>query len=209
VGIASPFYPRNKAETLGDIDNDGLRGQGDPNNPVSSSAGLSYWGYLSFGINEDIVGVEVAESNNRPACWRAVQTDNGWTECRGEFNYPPAHPCGGQEGRRLRGNLTKIHRPGDVGLIFEAGRDDEDEAAAGFANLMISAQADGPYLGDFQQQHSARMPTKRHPKGRLNVLYADMHGGTVRPVEFDQVNRLPTKYSPRVRVSPYEPHETE
>jgi prepilin-type processing-associated H-X9-DG protein len=69
---------------------------------------------------------------------------------------------------------------------------------------VLSAQAFGPYLGDFQQFHSARMPTTRHPKGALNVLFADMHGRTVRPVEYG-TNGLPETYAPRVRVSPYQP----
>jgi prepilin-type processing-associated H-X9-DG protein len=80
---------------------------------------------------------------------------------------------------------------------------------SGFANLIISAQADGPYLADFQQRHNARMPSKRHAGGRINVLYADMHGGTAKPVKFNPENRLPTEYAPRVRVSPYQPHVTD
>ncbi|MHC4233830.1 MAG: prepilin-type N-terminal cleavage/methylation domain-containing protein [Planctomycetota bacterium] len=210
VRIATPFYPRNKALTINGIDNNGLKGPGDPDNPAGSTVGMSYWGYLSYGINEDIAGAEVAESNASPACWRAVPHSSGWFECMGETNYPPVHPCGDRQyGRRLRGDLTRISRPGDVGLIFEAGRDDETQPIEGFANLIISAQAPGPYLGDFQQRHTTRMPTKRHPKGRMNVLYADMHGGTIQPVEFNPTNRLPTKYSPRVRVSPYEPHQAQ
>ncbi|MCP4248900.1 MAG: prepilin-type N-terminal cleavage/methylation domain-containing protein [bacterium] len=211
VGIASPHYPRNKGGG-----NDGLKGTGDPLNPIASGAGMSYWGKLSYGINEDIVGTEVAESNGKPACWRAVQSGDGWAECVGEFNYPPMHPCGGTDrGKRLAGQLARIFDPGTVGLIFEAGRDDEfqnngnSQPDAGFANLVISAQANGPYLSDFQQRHDARMPTKRHPGGRMTVLFADFHGATVKPVEFDSVKRLPTKYAPRVRVSPYQPHTTD
>jgi prepilin-type N-terminal cleavage/methylation domain-containing protein len=208
VRIATPYYPRNKSLTLGGIDNDGLKGAGDPSNPIPGSEGMSYWGYLSYGINEDVVGAEVAESAGRPACWRAVQGDGGWVGCRGEYGYPGSHPCGrDQKGWRLRGNLDRIHRPGDVALLVEAGRDDDSQPAEGFANLIISAQANGPYLGDFQQRHSTRLPSKRHPEGRLNVLYTDLHGGTARPVRFE--NGLPSEYTPRVRVSPYEPHETE
>ncbi|MHC4089231.1 MAG: hypothetical protein ACYSVY_02960 [Planctomycetota bacterium] len=47
--------------------------------------------------------------------------------------------------------------------------------------------------------------------GRLNVAFADMHGQTVRPVEFDNdifYNRVsPSRYAARVRVSPYQAHE--
>jgi prepilin-type processing-associated H-X9-DG protein len=47
------------------------------------------------------------------------------------------------------------------------------------------------------------MPTTRHPNGAINVLFADMHGRTVRPVAFT-ANGLPSKYSPLTRVSPYQ-----
>jgi prepilin-type processing-associated H-X9-DG protein len=49
------------------------------------------------------------------------------------------------------------------------------------------------------------MPRTRHPKGAINVLFADMHGETVRPIKWDDQTGLPTEYAPRVRVSPYRP----
>ncbi|MBI5865240.1 MAG: prepilin-type N-terminal cleavage/methylation domain-containing protein [Planctomycetes bacterium] len=200
VQIATPFYPRNKG-----AGNDGLRGSGNPDDPTPSVANMAYWGRLSYGVNEDIVGAETSESAGRPACFRVVwQGDSDCVECRGEYGYPPSHPCGrSREGWRLRGEIDKVYQPGDVGLIFEVGRDEENEDITGFANLVLSAQAEGPYLGDFQQWHSARMPTTRHPKGALNVLFADFHGRTVRPVSSQ--GGLPEKYSPLVRVSPYQP----
>lgn len=200
VGISTPFYPRNKGSG-----NDGLRGVGDPNFPVPSQTGMSYWGFLSYAVNEDVMGAEVQESNGRPACWRATQTSAGWVGCVGEFNYPPSTPCGGDgRGFRLRGNLDRVSRPGSVGLVFEAGRDSLQDLEGEFANLIISAQADGPYLSDFQQRFESRMPRKRHPKGAINVLFADFHGEKVTPVESTEEG-IPAKYSPRVRVSPYEP----
>jgi hypothetical protein len=122
---------------------------------------------------------------------------------------PASHPCGDtQYGRRLQGNLDRAYRPGDIGLIFEAGRDSDNDDITGFANLILSAQQPtGPYLGDFQQWHDKRMPMNRHPKGAINVLYADMHGGTVRPAKINPDNGLPEEYTPRVRVSPYPPAE--
>lgn len=200
IQLATPFYARNKGSG-----NDGLRGTGNPADPTPSAVNMSYWGRLSYGVNEDIVGAETSESNGRPACFRvAWQSDNSCVECRGEFGYPPSHPCGRtREGWRLRGDIDKIYQPADVGLLFEVGRDEETDSITGFANLVLSAQANGPYLGDFQQFHNARMPTTRHPSGSHNVLFADMHGRTVRPVSFQ--NGLPDKYSPLVRVSPYQP----
>ncbi|MFO0838122.1 MAG: prepilin-type N-terminal cleavage/methylation domain-containing protein [Phycisphaerae bacterium] len=200
IQIATPYYVRNKGSG-----NDGLRGAGDPGNPIASAINMSYWGYLSYGINEDLVGAEVSESNGFPACFRIAWQGSNCIECRGEFGYPPTSVCGqSRDGRRLRGELDKIYLPADVGLIFECGRDDESQSITGFANLVLSAQAQGPYLGDFQQYHNARMPTSRHFNGSINVLFADMHGRTVRPTQMGS-NGLPSEYSPRVRVSPYMP----
>ena len=208
VRIATPYYPRNKAQTFAGVDNDGLRfaPQGDPEHPVTSAPDVAYYGNLSYALNEDVVGAEVAESKGYPACWRSVETASGWIECTGESNYNPVHPCGkSKAGDRLQGVLDKVYRPGDVALILEAGRDTNSQATAGFANLLLSASAEGPYLGDFQQYHQMRVPEKRHPNGRLTVLYADMHGGSVIPVEKDETTGIASKYSPRVRVSPYAP----
>ena len=63
------------------------------------------------------------------------------------------------EGWRLRGNVDRVYQPSSVGLIFEAGRDEVSTDITGFANLVTSALANGPFLGDFQQFHKARMPT--------------------------------------------------
>ncbi len=200
VRIASTYYPRNKGGS-----NNGLVGTGDPIDPRNSSND-SYWGYLSYGINEDIVGAEVSESNGSPACWRRVGFGSDATGCRGEFAYPPSHPCGNrQEGTRMRGILEKVYQSSSVAMIIEAGRDFADTNDAGFANLVTSALANGPYLADFQQFHQARLPTSRHPRGSINIMYADFHGGTVRPTKHSATNGLPTEYTPQVRVSPYRP----
>ena len=200
VKIATPFYPRNKG-----AGNNGVKGTGDPRNKIPSQANMSYWGELSYGINEDVVGAETVESNGVPACGRAIydRSAKKFNWYKGEFVYPsgPASSVG----FRLQGDLEKIYQPAQVGLIIEAGRDDESGANDETANLIISAQANGPYLADFQQRFGTRMPTRRHTRGALNVLFADMHGDTVKPVRFDSANGLPLEYAPRVRVSPYLP----
>jgi prepilin-type N-terminal cleavage/methylation domain-containing protein len=202
VRVSTPYYPRNKGGS-----NNGLRGTGDPGNPVSGSANMSYWGLLSFGINEDIAGVEVSESGSFPACWRAVRTGTGWSARIGEYPYPPSDP-GSKVGWRLRGAMENVFDPGTVGLVFEAGpSDDANAGSLDYANLILSAKAVGPYLGDFQQRFGVRMPTRRHRDSRLNVLFADMHGQTVRPTRFHPTNKLPMDYSPVVRVSPYQPRD--
>ncbi|MCP4248906.1 MAG: prepilin-type N-terminal cleavage/methylation domain-containing protein [bacterium] len=208
VRLSTPFYPRNEG------DNHGLFGSGDPEFPVAPSAeNLAYWGILSYGVNEDLAGADLGT----PACWSAAPSGGGWVECLGSFNYPPMHPCGGRrQGHRLRGNLDRVFNPSTLGFFFETGPDSRQQVLEQpfdeFANLIISESAGGPYLGDSQQQFPSRIPVKRHPDGRLNVTFADMHGETVRAVEYDTDNfrnlRLPSRYAPRVRVSPYEPHIT-
>jgi len=97
-------------------------------------------------------------------------------------------------------------------LLADAGPSTVSEAESGgqgYANLFISAQAAGPYLGDFQLRWRKRMAEKRHPGGRVAVLFSDFHGQSVRPVEFysdASIKKLPIRYGPRVRVSPYPPH---
>jgi prepilin-type processing-associated H-X9-DG protein len=176
---------------------------------------MAYWGFLSYGINEDIAGVD----GGVPACWSAAPSGGGWESCRGSYNYPPMHPCGkNRQGHRLRGNLDRVYGPSAVGLLFEAGPEDARQYASmqnfdEFANLIITEAADGPYLGDSQQQFPSRIPTNRHSDGRLNVVFTDGHGALVRPVEYDTNNfynrLLPSRYASRVRVSPYQAHETD
>ncbi len=216
-GIATAYYPRNEPNTLGGIVNDGLRGLGDPANPVGSVSTMAYWGFLSYAMNEDVAGAEVAISKHFPACWRYVPLPDGTCqECEGQKGYPPATPCGdNQYGRRLQGNMDKIYRPGDVGLIFEAGVGESgDPNSGGYANLVMSVGRgptgkSGPYLGDFQQAQRDRLPTvQRHSRFTWNVLFCDGHGGSTRPVKFDStIQHLPTEYLPQVRVSPYPPAE--
>jgi prepilin-type N-terminal cleavage/methylation domain-containing protein len=210
VRISTPFYPRNKGGS-----NNGLKMDIDGSPDGSAQSDEAYWGYLSFGLNEDIAGAEVEESNGNPACWRAELNGDEWIGCKGEFGYPPNHPCGKkQRGRRLRGRLERVFAPSVVGLVIEAGPDTVQEAlqaqGAEYANLIISAQTEGPYLADFQQRFGTRMPSKRHFDGKINVLAADLHGETILPIEFSDENdfnrMLPSKYSPNFRVSPYEPH---
>jgi prepilin-type processing-associated H-X9-DG protein len=59
------------------------------------------------------------------------------------------------------------------------------------------------------QTIGTRFPTDRHPQGQLNVLYADGHGAVAEPAEWATPpfggEELPSRYSPRVRVSPYLP----
>ncbi len=188
VKISTPFYPRdNSLKPL-------------PDELLDAPEGNTYWGFLSYGINEDVVGAEDSEGNPQaPDCWR-----NG---NRGQIS-PDA-------GLRLNGRLDRIYSPATCLLIVDAGPDSEAEAVSQsdentYANLIISAKANGPSLEHFQRRWPRRIPRERHPKGALNVLFADFHGETVRPTRFvesdnPEFDGLPKAYNTRVRVSPYKP----
>ncbi|MBN1511914.1 MAG: prepilin-type N-terminal cleavage/methylation domain-containing protein [Phycisphaerae bacterium] len=210
VELSTPYYPRNDGGS-----NNGLKDTGDPDNPTTPTSRMAYWGRLSYGISEDIAGGD--SDTGLPTCWRQVRGAGGWETCTGGAVYPPSDPCYGAGGRRLRGNLDRVSRPGDVGLVFETGPETADQYQSmpswdEFANLVQSLFTPGPYLGDFQQTFPSRMPTRRHPNGRTNVLFADTHGETVRPIAYGNANalnkRLPSRYAPRVRVSPYPVFDT-
>lgn len=198
VKIATPFYPLNGG-------NGQLQGQGDPKNPLPPNG--NYWGLLSYGINEDLVGAQ-----DNPTAFPPV------------FRYNRGRPRIGQQrpdaGDRLEGDLSKAFDPATVLLIVDAGADSEKEAIAndaqgnaarkdGIINLIISAQAVGPFLGDAMQSWPQRIPTKRHPKGAVNVVFGDFHGQTVRPTKFATPPgvsfEVPAKFNSVVRVSPYKP----
>lgn len=200
--IATPYFPRNT---------DGLRVA--PGQPAPT-AGMSYWGRLSFAINEDITGVEYQSGNiNIPGCWRASNVSGTWRGLLGEKPYGPSVP-GYRTGYRLRGRMDKIEEPSNVLLLVDAGPNNSASPSDATdqwwtVNLInTGARTQGPYLGDTNQTHGTRIPTDRHPNGSVNVLFADSHGETVEPIEWDDQHNginLPSRYAPRVRVSPYPP----
>ncbi|HRX85918.1 MAG TPA: prepilin-type N-terminal cleavage/methylation domain-containing protein [Phycisphaerae bacterium] len=197
IGVATPFYPNSTQ----------LVGEGDPGDPQPAS-GL-YWGFLSYGINEDVTGAQ-DDSAKLPPVGR-YDPDNPRNWVRGQ-----AHP---RAGERLRGDIGRIFDPATVLLISDAGADSEDEASGGDAtganaradgvvNLIISAQAAGPLLHHAMNNWPQRIPIKRHPKGAINVVFADFHGQTVVPTSWGksgavQALDVPTGHSAVVRVSPY------
>lgn len=205
VLAATPFYPRGDGPGM-------LSGPGDPSTSQDDnvSGGTAYWGRLSFAINEDLAGAEVQGNIGAVGrYWRDPAGNQRWAV--GEL-----HP---QAGERLRGNLDRVYDPGTVLLMVDAGPNDLAEMRAGqhsassntgFANLITSAKCiKGPLLADFQWQWVNRIPQKRHPGGRVSVIFADFHGELVQPGGFRHNNiaqrQMPTTYSTRIRVSPYPP----
>ncbi len=189
VKISTPFYPEG----------DGLKGTGDPDDPHT---GGRYWGYLSMGINEDIVGAKVDDSDYPPV-WK-----DGY---RGEMEA--------EAGNRLEGNMDRVFDPGTCLLMVDAGPNTRKEAIDGqlynqsdstgwgFANLITSAKASGPTLAHFAIRWFERMPAKRHPGGQVNVVFADFHAAPVKPVAWYHHRvygkDVPKQFSQTVRVSPY------
>jgi prepilin-type N-terminal cleavage/methylation domain-containing protein/prepilin-type processing-associated H-X9-DG protein len=181
IALATPFWPQGPGQ---------LVGPGDPHDPHGSGVQTTtrYYGRLSYGINEDIVGAEIGSSG--PSVWK--------DGCKGETNNPRA-------GERLQGKLERVFDPASVLLLIDAGRDNEDEAEDDYPMLIISAKVNGPFLENVHQTWK-RMPAKRHPKGQLNVTYADGHGASTRPVGYVMYGRVgpfPKHYSEPTRVSPY------
>jgi prepilin-type processing-associated H-X9-DG protein len=203
--FSTPFYPTGT---------EALKGSGDPQDPVVPSGGTRYWGYLSYGVNEDIVGTEARTHSGQPlpACWK--------DGVRGE---EPSQPQWDRAGKRLRGVMDRVFSPGTCLLIVDAGPNSQDEAVAGefevhdeqgwgYANLITSAQAIGPFLPQSVYRWFQRIPTKRHPGGAINATFADFHAATLKVTAWRNHptlgERVPAQYSELVRVSPYHPPRT-
>jgi prepilin-type N-terminal cleavage/methylation domain-containing protein/prepilin-type processing-associated H-X9-DG protein len=153
-----------------------------------------YYGYLSYGINEDVAGARTDTSKftnpNEPPVWKDGNKGGG---------------LGG--GERLRGILDNVVRPSEVVFFSDAGSDQPIGSMPAATNLLITRLSHGPYLEYFETTW-ARLPYRRHRGGSLNITYADGHGGFAKRV------KKPTAisgiepdfaYVPRSRISPYNP----
>ncbi len=197
VKTATPFYPNSGQ----------LRGAGNPDDPQPAGTGL-YWGKLSYGINEDMTGSKDQSTTLPPVGRYGPAPRYAWYVGQ---NSPKA-------GDRLEGNLARVHDPATLLLIADAGADSMDEATGidgqantrvdGVANLIISAKAAGPLLHHMQSTWPQRVPTSRHAKGAVNVVFADFHGETVTPTGWKSASadprfQVPSGHTSMVRVSPY------
>lgn len=195
VGVSTPFYP-NSTQLLGD-----------------DGPGNLYWGFLSYGINEDVTGAR-DQSSAFPPVGRydlespAVNGGHPWR--KGQLS-PRA-------GERLAGNFTGIKDPATLLLFTDAGPDSPDAVVAdptnpygrpdAVANLIISAKAWGPLLSHAQDTWPQRIPIGRHRGGVVNITYADFHGERATPTGFVNSSaapalKVPKGYGRDVRVSPY------
>lgn len=148
------------------------------------------FGYLSYGINEDIVG---SRTDNLlatdPPVWK-----NG---------MPGGQPGGGE---RLEGQLDRVVRPAEVAFFFDAGLRQSGEADNA-QNLLTTRLAAGPLI-EYCDLKWDRLPYQRHRRGSLNITYADGHGGFAKRVRKTPAPANPTVepewvYLPKTRISPY------
>ncbi len=152
---------------------------------------LRWYGYLSYGINEDLAGDTTDAS---VPVWN--------TGAKG------ASPGGGD---RLLGKLDRIVRPSEVLLFLDMGPDTPPASAGDtILNTIMTKEARGPLL-EFAEARWGRLPVQRHRGGSLNVTHADGHGSFVKRVtnrtySVGQTGQyLPDfAYLAKTRVSPYQ-----
>jgi prepilin-type N-terminal cleavage/methylation domain-containing protein len=152
----------------------------------SSSDPQRLYGYLSYGINEDIVGAPSTVGVSTPV-WKEGSK---------------------RAGERLEGKLDKVVQPATVAMFTDMGLSAPlGSAAAQRCNLLTTDDCSGPFLENVESRWG-RLPTQRHRGGGLCVVYADCHAGFARKVK--RTGAIPTGqpdwiYAPKTRVSPYTP----
>ncbi len=191
--VNTPMYPEGTS----------LRGE----SPVAT--GMRYWGMLSYGINQDLMGVEENVKSGLP--WPAA-----WQKgVMGESNLSNSS----EAGRRLRGRIDRVFTPESCLVTADAGPENVRDALQGvwdlslmhgFGNVFASAGVrNGPYLENFDYQFGKRVPRLRHsPEGAINVGFADGHASKVTVGTWENhhiVDRVPKRYNVSVRISPYKP----
>ena len=204
--LSTTFYPRGTGTGM-------LQGDGNPSTGVDDSVTgeTSYWGRLSYGINEDIVGSNIGEGSAVSRYFRnPINGSIGWW--RGEL--APQNLAG----KRLEGRLDRVFDPSTCLLIVDAGPNSESELLAGqvgianqsdYVNLVTSAKVYAPGdLGAVASYWWNRVPSNRHPGGAVGVVFADFHAETVKPTEWTESTSagrpVPKSYSGNVRVTPYQ-----
>lgn len=165
------------------------------------------YGYLSYGINEDVVGSRTNTQAGYPG-FPGPADPPVWKD--GEKAGNPANP---KAGERLMGVLDRVYQPSsvamfaDMGLSAPLGSTPVGSTGTQRANLLTTNLCSGAYLEHFEQQFG-RLPTQRHRGGGLNIVFADGHAGFSRrtkrsaPIPANQPDWF---YTPKVRISPYRP----
>ncbi|MBI4579893.1 MAG: prepilin-type N-terminal cleavage/methylation domain-containing protein [Planctomycetes bacterium] len=158
------------------------------------------FGYLSYGINVDIVGTSLA-----PPAGRGVWSNGS------KSGSPGAKAA-------LRGWIDKVVRPSEVVVLADAGvgfknADLLNQAGAptlfGTGDPAAGIRVRGPLLEYVDRSYRLKLRPERHRRNRLNLTFADGHGAPVQRILgnplYDGGEQLPNwRYLPKVRVSPHE-----
>jgi prepilin-type N-terminal cleavage/methylation domain-containing protein len=162
-----------------------------------SSAYAGVYGIMSYSANEDVFGVTGVAPGGTSM---SDQEGQPWKDGLAADTKPA-------RARRLEGRMDSILRPSEVALFCDGGNEDWPKDPA---LLITNGNAWGPYLENYEYA-CGRLPHFRHSeKGGLAVGLADGSGKFLNPLSWTtnahlngKVTRFVTRYTPRIRVSPY------
>ncbi len=240
IKLGSPGWP--DSDEVGDGFVPTLIADGDVEpDDGANTVSAHYYGALSYAMNEDIVGAEVPGENGQiiPRCFRGGGVDAAGTDdCLGGQT---SGSC--KAGPRLAGDMGRIFAPSKTLLTVDAGTDrgpmvssaqrvmlvnsDDFLMSPGGVDEVPSPEEVRANLGWFTLQHqdgvvsgspdtyTQVLPTRRHSDGRLNVIWADMHGTSITPVLFREsstgggpVRKIPALWADGISsviwVTPYD-----
>lgn len=185
----------------------GDAGDSEENTEANTAANRFYYGELSFAMNEDIVGAD--KPGAPPGCFRGGGVADGSSDAPGgEPSNPPAPAPGARlkgnidsvfqpSNTVLTIDAGMDRGPYDIAaqrtmLVnsdnFLTGPNGEDGPGPGGTGLPPSNPLGiRANLGSFTWGHERDMPgsltqvlpSRRHTDGKLNALFADMHGATL------------------------------
>ncbi|MEZ6083364.1 MAG: hypothetical protein R3E58_05295 [Phycisphaerae bacterium] len=115
--------------------------------------------------------------------------------------------------------MDKVFDPGTCLLLADAANTLQEAESGqftnstrtGYANL-ITAPRRLVQTSETRQLDGFSIPISGHPKGVVNVTFADNHAASVKPTKFqtDTIEgislKFPTEFGEQVRVSPYRPY---
>ncbi len=146
------------------------------------------WATVSYSISQNIFGEHIRRGElnrpDRPAVWRE----------------------GRAQGQPLAGQLDRVFRPADVLLSVDGGGPVPRESER--PNLLwFGDYSDGGFWSDFAANWPGQIPAARHGTFGVVGVHVDGHADYLRPTKWGMVRgqRVPLRYSPNPRVSPYAP----
>ncbi len=178
-----------------------------------------YWGYLSYGVNTDVIGTGKGGMNPPGEAGRGI-----WRE--GNIATGQGISGSAKSGDELRGRLDKVIRPAEVMMFVDAGCGDKNSAITtmaqpgaptniGSGGPNTAQNVHGPLLEYPDRTYPIKLRHERHRRASLNLAFVDGHGAFVKRIQGNPANpnnnpvlMIPWwRYIPKVRVSPYNPGE--